>query len=84
MMQLKINKALGEGLSAAQRHVPLKFDFFSYVSAHSSLHMSQNQKKVFVAMYPLYPIMATVGDDEVLRFWDIHKKHMILSKSLGT
>ena len=35
-------------------------------------------------MYPLYPIMASVADDETLRFWDIHKKVMIMTKSLGT
>lgn len=46
--------------------------------------MSQNQKKTFVAVYPLYPIMASVGDDETLRFWDLQKKQLILSKSLGT
>lgn len=28
--------------------------------------------------------MASVGDDETLRFWDLDKKQLILSKSLGT
>ena len=62
----------------------LAFEFFTFISTHSSLNMSQNQKKTFVAVYPLYPIMASVGDDETLRFWDLQKKQLILSKSLGT
>lgn len=59
-------------------------EFFTFVSAHSSLNISHNQKKTFAAVYPLYPIMASVGDDETLRFWDMEKKQLILSKSLGT
>lgn len=62
----------------------LNFDFFTYVSAHSSLYMSTNQKKIFQTVYPLYPIMASVGDDETLRFWDLNKKQIIVSKNLGT
>lgn len=45
--------------------------------------MSLNQKKIVVAMYPTYPIAASVGDDETLKFWDINKKNMIFNKSLG-
>ena len=37
-----------------------------------------------MAVYPLYPIMASVADDETLRFWDLEKKQLILSKGLGT
>lgn len=37
-----------------------------------------------MAVYPLYPIMASVGDDETLRLWDLNQKQMILNKSLGT
>lgn len=62
----------------------MKFDFYTYLSAHSSLYSSKNQKKVIVSVYPLWPIMATTGDDETLRFWDINKKQMIMSKNLGT
>ena len=46
--------------------------------------MNQNQKKIAVAIYPLYPIVASVGDDETLRFWDMEKKLLIFSKNLGT
>lgn len=84
LLAVKINKNVGEGLTPAQRHADLKFDFFTYLSSHASLHLSKNQKKVFVAIYPLYPIMATTGDDETLRYWDINKKTMIMSKNLGT
>ena len=35
-------------------------------------------------MNPLYAIMASVGDDETLRFWDINKKQIVMSKNLGT
>ena len=62
----------------------LKIEFFTFVSSHSSLHMNQNQKKIAVAIYPLYPIVASVGDDETLRFWDMEKKLLIFSKNLGT
>lgn len=56
------------------RDANLAFEFFTFISTHSSLNMSKNQKKCFVAVYPLYPIMASVGDDETLRFWDLQKK----------
>lgn len=69
---------------AQPRDANLAFEFFTFISTHSSLNMSQNQKKTFAAVYPLYPIMASVGDDETLRFWDMQKKQLILSKSLGT
>lgn len=32
---------------------------------------------------PNYPILASVGDDETLRFWDLVKKQIIVSKYLG-
>jgi WD40 repeat protein len=35
-------------------------------------------------MNPLFAVMASVGDDETLRFWDINKKQLIVSKCLGT
>lgn len=84
MLAVKINKGVGEGLTAAQKHIHLKFDFFTYISGHSSLQPSSNQKKIFMAVYPLHPLIATAGDDCTLRFWDITKKSMILSKNLGT
>ena len=53
----------------------LAFKFYSYLSSHSSLYVSANQKKVFISMYPLkkYSILASVGDDETLRLWDVTK-----------
>lgn len=64
----------------------LAFKFFSYISSHSSLYVSSNQKKVSIAMYPVkkYGILASVGDDETLRLWDITKHQMLVSKNLGT
>lgn len=34
-------------------------------------------------MYPMYGILASVGDDETLRIWDISKHQIIISKNLG-
>jgi WD40 repeat protein len=33
---------------------------------------------------PELPVLASVGDDETLRFWDLIKKQIIVSKYLGT
>ncbi len=64
----------------------LAFKFYSYISSHSSLYVSSNQKKVSIAMYPVkkYGILASVGDDETLRLWDITKHQILISKNLGT
>ena len=37
-------------------------------------------------MYPLkkYSILASVGDDETLRLWDITKHQLLVTKNLGT
>lgn len=35
-------------------------------------------------MHPINAIMATVGDDETLRMWDIAKHSIIVAKNLGT
>ena len=35
-------------------------------------------------MHPINAIMASVGDDETLRLWDISKRQIIVSKNLGT
>lgn len=69
-----------------QKRPHLSFSFYSYLSSHSSLYVSTNQKKVFIAMYPLkrYTILASVGDDETLRLWDIAKHQIMVSKSLGS
>lgn len=34
-------------------------------------------------MHPKYPIMASVGNDETLKLWDIRKKVNMVNKSLG-
>ena len=77
----KASQAIG---SIQQKSAMLNFEFYTYVSAHSSLYMSQNQKKVQCIVNPLLPVMASVGDDETLRFWDLNKKQIIVSKYLGT
>ena len=46
--------------------------------------MSSNQKKVFIAIYPLFGILASVGDDETLRMWHTTNHSIIISKNLGT
>jgi WD40 repeat protein len=46
--------------------------------------MQSTQKKIAVAVYPTEPIIASVGDDETLRLWDMEKKALICSKNLGT
>ncbi len=62
----------------------LVFNFYTFVSAHSSLAGSLNQKKIACVMNPELPILASVADDESIRFWDLIKKQMIVSKYLGT
>ena len=76
----KANRAIGV------QNVPepqLKLEFFTYVSAHSSLNMSQNQKKISCVVMPTNSVLASVGDDETLRLWDLQKKQIIVSKYLG-
>lgn len=46
--------------------------------------MNNNLKKVGIALHPIYSVMASVGDDETLRMWDIAKHSIIVSKNLGT
>ena len=53
-------------------------------SGHSSLYASHKQKKIIACLYPLYGILASVGNDETLMFWDINKKTCLTSKNLGT
>lgn len=45
--------------------------------------MSQNQKKISCVVMPSYQVLASVADDETLRFWDLSKKQIIVSKYLG-
>lgn len=54
------------------------------MSSHASLSVNQNQKKVSIALHPVNTILASVGDDETLRMWDISKHSIIVSKNLGT
>ena len=62
----------------------LSFQWYSYLSSHSSLYVSANQKKVFIAIHPINAILASVGDDETLRMWDITKHQIMIAKNLGT
>ena len=43
------------------------------MSSHSSLQVNSNLKKVAIALHPINAVMASVGDDETLRMWDISK-----------
>lgn len=63
--------------------IEYKFTFRSYLSAHSSLNVSRNLKKVHIAVNTKYPIFVTVGDDETIRIWDIRKRTLLLTKNLG-
>ena len=60
-----------------------KFIFRSYLSAHSSLNVSQNLKKIHLSVNAKYPLFVTVGDDETIRLWDIRKRVVLLTKNLG-
>ena len=60
-----------------------KFVFKSYLSSHSSLSVSQNLKKIHIAVNTQYPLFVTVGDDETIRFWDVRKRIVLLTKNLG-
>jgi WD40 repeat protein len=60
-----------------------KFIFRLYLSAHSSLSVSKNLKKIHLAINEKYPLFVTVGDDETIRLWDIRKRVALLSKNLG-
>ena len=35
-------------------------------------------------MYPMYGILASVGNDETLMIWDVNKNTSLVSKNLGT
>ena len=63
--------------------IEYKFIFRSYLSAHSSLNVSKNLKKIHIAVNTKYPIFVTVGDDETIRIWDIRKRIVLLTKNLG-
>ena len=53
-------------------------------TGHSSLQISHKQKKIICCMYPLFGILASVGNDETLCLWDISKQECIIQKNLGT
>ena len=63
--------------------IEYKLIFRSYLSAHSSLNVSQNLKKIHLAVNAKYPLFVTVGDDETIRLWDIRKRVVLLTKNLG-
>ena len=83
----KDGQKFGQMMEKSMKQRPLlAFKFYSYLSSHSSLYVSANQKKVFISMYPLkkYSILASVGDDETLRLWDVTKHQIMVAKNLGT
>lgn len=54
------------------------------MTSHASLQVNPNLKKVAIALHPINSVMASVGDDETLRIWDMAKHQIIVSKNLGT
>ena len=58
--------------------------FAPIFSGHSSLQISHKQKKIICCLYPLYGILASVGNDETLMLWDFTKNEPIVTKNLGT
>lgn len=58
--------------------------FNSVFSGHSSLQLSHKQKKIITCLYPMFGILASVGNDETLMVWDIAKNVVLTSKNLGT
>jgi len=76
----QIQKAkLDEG--ANQRYI---VQFAPIFDCHSSLQISFKQKKIITCLYPLFGILASVGNDETLMLWDINKNECIVTKNLGT
>jgi|LauGreDrversion4_2_1035121.scaffolds.fasta_scaffold2742077_1 hypothetical protein len=64
---------LGPSKTIAQTMTNFNFEWYSFLSSHSSLHVNSHLKKVHIAMHPINSIMASAGDDETLRMWDISK-----------
>jgi hypothetical protein len=60
-----------------------KLDFYPLMSSHSSLHCDINKKKILICHYSDKPVLASVGDDEVLRLWNTHNKLQITAKNIG-
>ena len=46
--------------------------------------MSHKQKKIITCLYPLFGVLASVGNDETLMLWDINRNKSMTTKNLGT
>ena len=63
-----------------------KFSYNLYLRNHcSQIVNSQNQKnytnkKIHIALHPFFPIMVSVGEDNVLYIWDTDKNQILSSK----
>jgi len=64
---------LGPVKTVASTMTNFNFEWYAFLSSHGSLHVNSHLKKVQIAMHPINSIMASVGDDETLRMWDISK-----------
>jgi hypothetical protein len=64
---------LGPSQAQANKMISFNFEWYSFLSSHASLHINSNLKKVAIALHPINSIMASVGDDETLRMWDLAK-----------
>ena len=63
-----------------------KFSYNLYLRSHcSQILNSQNQKnysnkKIHIALHPFFPIMVSVGEDNILYIWDTDKNQILSSK----
>ena len=64
----------------------IKFSYNLYLRSHcSQILNTQNQKnytnkKIHIALHPFFPIMVSVGEDNVLYIWDTDKNQILNSR----